>query len=225
MHRQKNAIGKVFSIRMITGCLELILPPYRCERVTTPSFARLWSGFLLFENEMATDLFWLRSSLWMCSAIMCTLALTVVSGAWAQKLSGRVVGVTDGDTITLLDERNVQHKIRLAGIDAPERKQPFGQRSKEELSELVAGKSVEVETEKLDRYGRTVGKVIAGGRDANLTMVMSGLAWHYKKYEHEQSPSDRLLYDSAEKDARASRRGLWADQGPIAPSDWRTGTR
>jgi endonuclease YncB( thermonuclease family) len=156
---------------------------------------------------------------------MCTLALTVASEAWAQNLSGRVVSVTDGDTITLLDERRVQHKIRLAGIDAPERKQPFGQRSKEQLSELVAGRTVEVETEKLDRYGRTVGKVIADGRDANLAMVVSGLAWHYKKYQDEQSPSDRLLYDSAEKDARAARRGLWADQSPIPPSDWRAGTR
>lgn len=174
---------------------------------------------------MATHSSWQRRSFWMWSAIMCMLALMVASDAWAQKLSGRVVGVTDGDTITLLDERNVQHKIRLAGIDAPERKQPFGQRSKEQLADLVAGKAVEIETEKLDRYGRTVGKVIADGREANLAMVVSGFAWHYKKYQDEQSPSDRLLYDSAEQDARTARRGLWADQAPLHPSDWRAGTR
>jgi endonuclease YncB( thermonuclease family) len=161
----------------------------------------------------------------MWTAFVSILAMTLVSHAWAQNLSGRVVGVTDGDTMTLLDERRVQHKIRLAGIDAPERKQPFGQRSKEQLAELVAGKTVEVETEKMDRYGRTVGKVIADGKDANLAMVVSGFAWHDKKYQDEQSPSDRLLYDSAEKDARAARRGLWADQAPISPSDWRAGTR
>lgn len=140
-------------------------------------------------------------------------------------LIGTVIGVTDGDTITVLDDAKVQHKIRLAGIDAPEKKQPFGRRAKERLAELVAGKTVEVATEKHDRYGRTLGKVFAESRDANLAMVVSGFAWHYKKYQGEQSPSDRLLYDSAEQDARMARRGLWSDPTPITPSDWRAGTR
>lgn len=158
---------------------------------------------------------------WFLVAIAVVLSASVQAGV----LVGKVVGVTDGDTITVLDAGNVQYKIRLTGIDAPEKKQPFGQRAKERLAELVAGKAVEVETEKMDRYGRTVGKVFADGRDANLAMVVFGLAWHYKKYQDEQSPSDRLLYDSAEQDARAARRGLWADPAPIAPSDWRAGTR
>lgn len=149
----------------------------------------------------------------------------VLASCWfsvsAAELHGQVVGVTDGDTVTVLDHQRTQHKIRLAGIDAPEKSQPFGQRAKEHLSSLVFGNAVVVETEKQDRYRRTVGKVLINGRDANLAMVVAGFAWHYKKYEGEQSPNDRLLYDSAEKEARAFRRGLWAESDPIPPSEWR----
>lgn len=151
------------------------------------------------------------------------LAFAVLQNASAGALEGRVVGVTDGDTITVLDSSNRQHKIRFAGIDAPEKNQPYGQRAKEHLSELVFNRQVNVETEKKDRYGRTVGKVLVGGRDTNLAMVVEGYAWHYKKYQAEQSPDDRLLYDSAEREARAARRGLWADPDPIPPSEWRAG--
>lgn len=96
-------------------------------------------------------------------------------------------GVPDGDTITVLDADKVQHKIRLAGIDAQEKKQPFGQRSKESLSDLVFSKAVTVDTNKRDRYGREVGKVLVNGLDANLVQVQRGFAWHYKAYEREQS--------------------------------------
>lgn len=145
--------------------------------------------------------------------------------AWAEVLVGKAVAVADGDTITVLDESKVQHKIRLAGIDAPERKQPFGQRAKEQLSDLVFGKTVQVETEKTDRYGRHVGKVLIEGRDANLAMVAAGLAWHYKRYQAEQPAADRLLYASAEEDARNGRVGMWRDPAPVAPWDWRKGER
>lgn len=140
-------------------------------------------------------------------------------------LIGTVVGVTDGDTITLLDDQRTQHKIRLAGIDAPEKVQAFGLRSKEALSALVFGRRVEVETEKQDRYRRTVGKVIIDGRDANLAQVVAGMAWHYKKYEGEQILADRLLYADAEREARELRRGLWLDAMPIAPWDYRSMTK
>lgn len=103
---------------------------------------------------------------WFLAAVAVVLSAAVHAGI----LVGKVVDVIDGDTITVLAAGNVQYKIRLAGIDAPEKKQPFGQRAKEQLSELVAGKAVEVETEKKDRYRRPVGKVIADGRDANLAM-------------------------------------------------------
>lgn len=143
----------------------------------------------------------------------------------AGELVGQVVGVTDGDTITVLDDQRTQHKIRLAGIDAPEKAQAFGQRSKEALSALVFGRRVTVETEKQDRYRRTVGKVVIDGRDANLAMVVVGMAWHYKKYAGEQSASDRLLYADAERDAREVRRGLWQDAAPTAPWDFRSAQR
>ena len=97
--------------------------------------------------------------------------------AHAETLTGRVVGIADGDTVTVLDANRQQHKIRLAGIDAPEKTQPFGDRSKQNLSTLVFDKQVAVEWKKQDRYGRTVGKVLINGIDANLAQVKAGMAW------------------------------------------------
>lgn len=144
--------------------------------------------------------------------------------AYAKTITGRVVGVSDGDTITLLDASNIQTKIRLAGIDAPEKKQPFGQRSKANLSSLIYNKNVTIEWQKTDRYGRTLGKIIVGDQDANLAQVRNGFAWHYKAYEREQSSTDRTTYASAEIDARSKHLGLWQDANPIPPWDYRHGT-
>jgi endonuclease YncB( thermonuclease family) len=141
--------------------------------------------------------------------------------AIADQIEGKVVSVADGDTVTVLDTGRVLHKIRLSDIDAPERSQAFGRRSREYLASLVAGEQVAVETDKKDRYGRNVGKILCQGRDINLAMVNAGLAWHYKKYEREQPASDRLLYASAEQEARERRLGLWLDTEPMAPWDWR----
>ena len=105
-----------------------------------------------------------------------------------------MVSVADGDTVTILDDTNTQHKIRLSGIDAPEEKQPFGQRSKQSLSDLVFAKGVTVETNKRDKYKRNVGKVLVDGVDANLVQVQRGFAWHYKAYEREQPAIDRKVY-------------------------------
>lgn len=140
---------------------------------------------------------------------------------FAATIEGRVVGVADGDTITVLDADKVQHKIRLAGIDAPEKKQPFGNRSKESLSELAYDKTVTVETDKRDKYGRQVGKVLVNGQDVNLVQVERGMAWFYRQYQREQSPSDRRLYEAAEDAAKADRRGLWRDADPMPPWDFR----
>jgi endonuclease YncB( thermonuclease family) len=136
-------------------------------------------------------------------------------------IEGRVVGITDGDTVTVLDANKVQHRIRLAGIDAPEKRQDFGYRSKESLSELVYDRIVFVQTEKKDRYGRDVGKVLVQGVDVSLVQVQRGLAWHYKAYEREQLAHDRILYDFAESQARAGRRGLWVAPDPVPPWDFR----
>lgn len=144
----------------------------------------------------------------------------------AETLSGHVVGVTDGDTITLLDASYTQHKIRLAGIDAPEKKQPYGQHSKESLSDLAFDKDLTIEWSKKDRYGRIVGKLINKQRqDINLQQVRNGLAWHYKQYEKEQSPEDRKLYATAEDVAKGKRLGLWADAEQTPPWEYRKSKR
>jgi endonuclease YncB( thermonuclease family) len=139
----------------------------------------------------------------------------------ADSFSGRVVGVSDGDTITVLDQAKKQHKVRLGGIDAPEKGQAFGDRAKESLSRLVYDKSVTVDFHKVDRYGRSVGKVLVAGRDANLEQVRAGFAWWYREYAKEQSLEDRASYAAAEEDARASRRGLWRDAQPVPPWEFR----
>lgn len=139
----------------------------------------------------------------------------------AETVTGRVVGVLDGDTIDVLDAGKVQHRIRLSGIDAPEKKQPFGNRSKESLSALAFDKIVDVETKKQDRYGRQIGKVLVNGQDVNLVQVERGMAWFYRQYQREQSPDDRRRYEAAEDAAKAQKRGLWRDAVPVAPSEFR----
>lgn len=156
----------------------------------------------------------------MRKALVCLL-LALVCSAHAETVKGRVVGVADGDTITVLDADKVQHKIRLSGIDAPEKKQAFGNRSKESLSDLVFDKTVIVETEKRDRYGRQIGKVLVEGQDVNLVQVERGMAWFYRQYRSELSANDRRLYEAAEDAARAGRRGLWRDTEPVPPWDFR----
>lgn len=149
------------------------------------------------------------------------LALFLAFQAQAETLLGKVIHVADGDTITILDATHTHHKIRLTGIDAPEKRQAFGNVSKESLAEQVAGRSVAVEWEKVDRYGRKVGKVLLGGLDCNLEQVKRGLAWHYKQYQREQSPADRKSYAAAEAEARGSKLGLWRDAAPLPPWEFR----
>jgi endonuclease YncB( thermonuclease family)/methylphosphotriester-DNA--protein-cysteine methyltransferase len=136
-------------------------------------------------------------------------------------IEGKVIRVSDGDTIAVLDKDNKQHKIRFQGIDAPESKQDFGQASKENLSKMVFGKQVTVIWDKVDKYRRTVGKVLLDGKDINIEQVRAGLAWHYKKYEDEQPPEDRQTYAAAEAEARAAKRGLWQDPNATPPGEWR----
>jgi len=152
--------------------------------------------------------------------LLTILALAFALPAWAD-LTGEVVGVADGDTITVLDADKVQHKVRLTGIDAPEKKQPFGNRSKQSLSDMVFNKIVTVETDKRDRYGRELGKVLAGGKDVNLEQVRAGFAWHYTAYERTQPVADRQAYADAENEAKAAKRGLWVDADPTPPWEWR----
>jgi endonuclease YncB( thermonuclease family) len=156
-------------------------------------------------------------------AIAAVVVLACVTAS-AATLNGRVVKVADGDTITVL-VTIVQHKIRLNRIDAPEKGQAFGNVSRQHLASFVAGKDVEVEWEKKDKYGRLLGTVWvdvpAGGTNAavrtdiNLQMVKDGLAWHYKHFDNTKS------YADAETAARAAKRGLWKDPNPVPPYEFR----
>jgi endonuclease YncB( thermonuclease family) len=137
-----------------------------------------------------------------------------------QSLPGQVIRIVDGDTI-VLESDGARHRVRLAGIDAPERNQPWGDASTRELRRQVAGQHVLVEWYKRDRWKRLIGVIRLDGDDMNLHMVDRVLAWHYKRYADEQNPEDRAAYAEAEKVAQWARRGLWSDPQPIAPWEWR----
>lgn len=152
---------------------------------------------------------------------MALIALTGFSGASAQDiLAGKVISVADGDTLTILDARRAQHRIRLAEIDAPESGQAFGNRSKQLLASLCFGEQAEVRDTSADRYGRVVGTVYCRGTDANAEMVRQGLAWVYVQYARRGSPLFEL-----ERTARSEQRGLWSDPHPVEPWLWRRGDR
>ena len=126
-----------------------------------------------------------------------------------------VVGIADGDTLTVLCNGSKQVKIRLSEIDAPEKRQPFGNRSKQSLSGMCLQKKAKIKPQTKDRYGRTVARVICDGVDANEEQIKRGMAWVYDKYVRDQS-----LYSIQDK-ARASKIGLWADNKPIKPWEYR----
>jgi len=151
------------------------------------------------------------------------MAVVAVSlSAHAERLVGRVVGVADGDTITVLDAGRQQHRIRLAGIDAPEKAQAYGQRSKQSLSDLVFGNSVVVNWDKHDQYGRIIGQVnTPSGQDANRLQIERGMAWHYKQFAKERPADESAAYNAAEQRARQQHAGLWADKEPTPPWAWR----
>lgn len=125
-----------------------------------------------------------------------------------------VVGVTDGDTIKLLID-NKEVKVRLEGIDCPEKKQAFGTKSKQALSDLVFGKKVQLEDHGKDFFGRTLGTIYVDGVNVNAKMIQDGWAWHYKQYNKDKSLAD------LEQEARSGKRGLWKDKNPIPPWEFR----
>ena len=139
----------------------------------------------------------------------------------AKTIEGLVVGVADGDTITVLDQQKNTYKIRLQGIDAPEKKQAFGEKSKQSLHDLVHSKQVRIEYDKEDKYGRIVGKVTVDDVDVCLQQLVLGMAWHYKKYQNEQSVSDRALYSETELKSKSLKLGLWTDDTPMPPWEFR----
>ncbi len=145
------------------------------------------------------------------------LALLLVAGvvpAAAETLLGRVVSVQDGDTLTVR-VAGQRVKVRLAGIDAPERNQPFGEQSRQSLSRMALNRTASVAVRKIDDYGRTIGVVTVAGLNVEAEQVRRGLAWVYRQYRHDP----QLL--ALEAEAKAARRGLWADANPKPPWDWR----
>ena len=150
---------------------------------------------------------------------LAALLLLISAQTNAATITGRVVKVSDGDTITFL-EGTTQHKIRLMGIDAPEKAQPFGDKYKQTLSDAITGKTVEVDYNK-----RVVGKVLFRGQDMNLRQIELGMAWHYKQYEREQDVEDRSKYSQAEYLAQRDKVGLWSQGQAQAPWEWRKAKR
>lgn len=145
-------------------------------------------------------------------------------------LSGRVVSVADGDTLTLLDEHQQKHRVRLQGIDAPEKAQPFGRKSKDNLARLVLNKPVRVEWDHRDRYERLIGKVWVQPvscpscpltLDAGHAQLTVGLAWWYRAYADQQTAQDRGAYEFSEQEAKAKHAGLWSHPNPVPPWEWR----
>ncbi len=145
------------------------------------------------------------------------LCLLFAAPSWA--FEAKVVKIMDGDTLGVLKGGRMV-KVRLHGIDAPEKGQPFGAKSKAFLGERAFGKMVEVDEKDTDRYGRVVAVVRLGGEDLNLDMVRAGLAWHFVRY----APHDDAL-QKAEREAREGRWGLWEATDPIPPWEWRKAKR
>ena len=147
------------------------------------------------------------------------IILLFCTTSYAATLTGKVVRVLDGDTIEVLVNKE-PIRIRLADIDCPEKKQPFGNAAKKYVLETAAHEIVAVDARSKDRYGRTIGEVILpNGESLNRLLISNGYAWHYKKYSKDASLAE------LENQARMDKVGLWQDKNPIAPWDWRRGKR
>ncbi len=150
----------------------------------------------------------------LCWLLLLAVALPI--GVLAQPISGRVIAVADGDTFTLLTAGQQQVKVRLHGIDCPEKKQPYGAAAKAFTSRAIFGKTVQVKGAKKDRFGRVLGTVYYGaGLCLNEDLLAAGCAWHFKKYDRQAA------WAALEQQARAGKKGLWQDAHPIAPWQWR----
>lgn len=168
--------------------------------------------------------------------LLLAFSLSACSASSNQPLEGWVTGIADGDTLTVLDAAHKSHKIRLLGIDAPERGQAFGEKSRQSLASLAFRQAVSVDWQGRDAYGRILGRVRVAAPDcrqsncpktldANLEQVKRGLAWWNKKFADTQFPGDARAYEAAERQARAARAGLWSERNPVPPWRWRYANR
>lgn len=144
--------------------------------------------------------------------ILITISLFILTSF---TITGKIVSILDGDTIILLDSNNEQIRVRLEGIDCPEKSQPFGQMAKQATSSFIYGKEVRIITSGKDRYGRTIGFIYIDDICVNKELLRLGLAWHYKAYNNDPELA------KLEEQARASKIGIWSQTEPIAPWDYR----
>jgi endonuclease YncB( thermonuclease family) len=149
-----------------------------------------------------------------------TLILLASDAAFAHRIVGKVVAVSDGDTISL-QEAGIFHRVRLNGVDAPELDQEFGQESKQKLSDMLLGNLVVVVWNKTVDRNRLLGTVIVGSMDVGLEQIRAGLAWYFRRYDSDIPEVERALYSVAEDIAKDRKLGLWGRRSPIAPWDWR----
>lgn len=172
----------------------------------------------------------LAAVLALCLAVVNALSLEPEQSG--SILTGRVVKVADGDTVTLIDTHGAKQKIRLLGVDAPELQQAHGQVAKKWLTTQALGKTIQVHVTDTDRYGRKVGKLLTQDPncktsecpynvDLNLELLKLGHAWWYEAYQNNQPPADRPIYEKAHNAARQSRLGLWSNATTQVPWDWR----
>ena len=156
----------------------------------------------------------------MMNKLFFILCIFLTHNIFAEDFTGKVVSITDGDTVTILTD-NKQTKVRLAEIDTPEKNQPYGKKAKKALSDFIFGKTVRIEVDTIDRYGRTVGTIFLNDLNINKEMVRAGHAWVYIQYA-----KDKTLF-ALEKNARENQLGLWAlpEGERIAPWQWRRGKR
>jgi micrococcal nuclease len=148
-------------------------------------------------------------------AVLVLTAKVAVAAKPPYTLTGKVVALTDGDALTILDGAGTQHKIRLAGIDAPELAQTFGTKARDGMAEKVRGKIVRVDVIDIDRSKQEVGRMYLGGRFINMELVRDGFAWRFVRFD---LPGE---FKAAEADARAHKRGLWSDPHPLPPWQFR----
>jgi endonuclease YncB( thermonuclease family) len=149
------------------------------------------------------------------------LLLTFSSPLLVDILLGRVVHVTDGEAFTMVDAGERERQVRLSGIDAPERGQPYSEASALHLAGLVAGRRILVDYYQKDRHERLVGKVFFNCMDINFVQIQRGFAWHDTEDIFKQSPADMHLYATAAIKARKAATGLWQEPNPVAPWNWR----
>ena len=147
---------------------------------------------------------------------ICVLFLAALSPLWADdSVEGKITRIIDGDSILVTDTKSVEYEVQLEGIDAPELKQDFGKESTEGLTKLLKGKTVRLTWKSKDNFERLLAQVYDGEKHINMEMIKSGMAWHFKRYNKDETLA------KAESGAKEAKKGLWATESPVAPWDYR----